>query len=198
VVHRSLARNEAGRRLDQALTTTANGTQTLETTVAGTPLKLTATGVGCTSCVIKNVGTAAKAEGTLVFSGVAVSEPAGCSTTSTITSKALTAVVGMNSAKTLATLKFTPTAGSTTAFATVELTGASCPIAGLYKVTGTAFAQAVNATGVFGATQEIKLSKAIQESAGAASSLKFGENSAILTGALKGSIGGTEFAAKER
>ena len=179
------------------LTTTAIGTQKLETTVATLPLKLTATGVKCTSCVIENVGTTAKATGTLEFTGVTVDEPLKCSTTSTITSKALTATVGMKgTSTTIATLKFTPTSGTT--FATVELTGSECPIAGLYKVTGTAFAEASNATGVFGKTQEIKLSKTIQESAGTSTSLKFGENSAILTGALNGSLGGTtEFAAKK-
>jgi hypothetical protein len=182
----------------KTLNTAAIGTQKLNTTVAGTPLDITATGVECVGCTIKNTGTTATADGKLKFTGVTVSEPAGCSTTSTIETKALTAVLGMNTGGTIATLKFTPEAGSTTAFATVELTGTSCPIAGLYKVTGTAFAKATNATGVFAESQEITLSKAIQEAAGTATSLKFGENAAFLTGAVKGTLTGvTSWGGKE-
>ncbi len=181
----------------KSLTTAAVGTQKLETMVAGTKLDITATGVECSGCVIKNVGAAAKVEGALKFTGLTVSEPAGCSIASTITTKALTAVVGMNIAGTLATFKFTPKEGTT--FATVELTGEKCAIAGLYKVTGTFFAQAKNATGVFATSQEISLSKAIQESAGTATSLKFGEKAAILTGTVSTGLSpGEEFTVKEK
>jgi hypothetical protein len=182
----------------KTLTTTAVGTQKLQTTVATSPLDITATGVECVSCVIKNTGSTATIDGTLKFTSVTVSEPTGCSVEGgTVTTKALTAVLGMkNGSSTIATLKFSPESGTT--FATVVLTGTSCPIAGTYKVTGSQFAEATNATGVFAASQEIKLSAAIQEQAGEAGSLKFGANAAVLTGALKGSIGGTEWAGKEK
>jgi hypothetical protein len=171
--------------------------QTLETTVAGLPLDITAKKVACSgTCTIKNVGTKATIDGALVFSELTVSNPANCTTTSTITSKALTAILGMNTAGTKAILKFTPETGTT--FAVVELLGASCPISGTYKVTGSVFGEASNATGVFGVTQQVNFSKTIQEAQGTATSLKFGENSAILTGALNGSIGGTEWAGKEK
>ena len=88
----------------------------------------------------------------LAFNGVTVSGEAaiGCSTPSTITSKELKGVLGMNKAGTIATIKITPK--GTAAFATVELTG-TCANAGLYKVTGIVYAQATNATGVFNITQ---------------------------------------------
>jgi hypothetical protein len=95
---------------------------------------------------------------------------------------------------TVATMKLAPESGST--FATIELTGEKCPIAGLYKLTGTVFAEMSNATGTFGKKQPIKFSKAIQESAGTASSLKFGENAATLTGEINMSSE-TEFAVKQ-
>ena len=60
----------------------------------------------------------------------------------------------MNKAGTVATIEISPKAGSTTAFATVELTG-TCANAGLYKVTGVVYAQATNATGVFANVQEL-------------------------------------------
>jgi hypothetical protein len=181
----------------KAVTMTAVGTQKLETTVGGTKIDITATGIECISCVIKNTGTTATMDVTLKFTGVTVSEPATCSIPGgTVETKALTTVVGMNTAKTIATHKLTPQSGST--FASFELTGASCSIAGTYKITGTIFSQTVNATGVFAANQESTLSKAIQESAGTSTSLKFGENGAFLTGAVKASIGGTEWSAKEK
>jgi hypothetical protein len=114
-----------------------------------------------------------------------------------VTTKPLNAVVGMNTAGTKTTLRFTPQSGTT--FATVALTGTSCAVAGEYRVTGTQFAQASNATAVFAASQEITTSQAIQESAGTATSLKFGANAAILTGAVRGKLAGEpSWGAKKR
>jgi hypothetical protein len=104
----------------------------------------------------------------------------------------------MNKAGTKATIKFVPTSGTT--FETTELTGVECPIAGTYKVTGTVFAEVVNATGVFAKNQELKTSQAIQESAGSTTNtLKFGANLAYGTGVARGSLEGvSEWAAKEK
>ena len=131
----------------------------------------------------------------LVFHGVTVSGPGatGCSTPSTITTKELKGVLGMNKAGTIATFKVTPKEGTT--FATIELTG-TCANAGLYKVTGTVYAQATNATGVFAKTQKLTFSEAIQKSAGTATSLKFGENGAFLSGGLEATAA-VEWAGKE-
>jgi hypothetical protein len=183
----------------KALTTTAVGTQELATTVGTTPVVLKATGVNCIGCTIQNpTTTTATATGKLEFTTVTVSEPAGCSVPGgTVTTNALTAVLGMkNGSATIATVQFKPTSGAT--FAVVTLEGISCPIASTFKVTGEQYAQANNATGVFGASQGITVTKAIQENAsGITNALKFGENAAVLTGALTASIGGTEWAGKE-
>ena len=121
----------------------------------------------------------------LVFHGVSVSGGpfSGCTTPTTLTTKELTAVLGMNRAGTIATLKITPKEGAT--FATVELTG-TCATMGLRKLTGTVFAQADNATGVFTETQTLTVSEAIQKSAGTATSMRFGEDGLYLNGSLEG------------
>jgi hypothetical protein len=100
----------------------------------------------------------------------------------------------MNKAGTVATIKISPKEGTT--FATVELTG-SCANAGLYKVTGSVFAQAKNATGVFAKTQELTVSEAIQLSAGTKTSLKFGENGAFINGGIERTAA-VEWAGKEK
>jgi hypothetical protein len=180
--------------------------QTLTTTVAGTPLDITAKKVSCVGCVIDNTTAAesgnakdtATLMGKLKFEEVSVSEPAGCSTTTTIETKELTAELGMNAAGTKTTLEFFPTLGKTTSFALVELSGSGCAISGTYKVTGTVYGESVNATNVFAKGQKVKVSKAIQESAGTATSLSFGTNPAILTGELEGTLeSGAEWAGKE-
>ena len=173
----------------RVLTTTAMGEkQTLKTTVGTTPLDITATVVNCLSCVIKNVGTTATIDGKLEFKSVTVTEPKGCSVAGgVVTTNALTAVLGMNTAGTVATIKFSPETGAT--FALVTLEGKECPISGTYKVTGTQYAQANNATGVFAKSQGITLNQEIQEKAsGVANALKFGENPAVLTGALSAKV----------
>jgi hypothetical protein len=179
----------------------AEGTtkSTLETTVAGQELDLTATGIECIECTIENkTGTVATADGFLQFTGVTVTKPLNCSVPGgTIKTKALTAILGMGPAgSTKDTVKFTPQSGTT--FALVELTGASCPISGTYKVTGTQFAESAANTGVTLTDQKITASAAIQKSAGTASSLKFGENAATLTGSIEATIiGGGTFGAEK-
>jgi hypothetical protein len=172
----------------KALTTTAVGTSDLLTSVGGSPLKLTTEKITCLECFIDNTeGTVATIMGKLSFTEVKVAEPEGCSVEGgEIKTKALTAVVGMNKAGTLATVKFTPESGTT--FATVVLAGITCAEAGEYKITGVQYAQAKNATGVFATSQEITTSEAIQKSAGTATSLKFGANAAILSGHLTGAL----------
>jgi hypothetical protein len=182
----------------KSLTTTAVGeNQTWETTIASSKVDITAKKVECKSCVIKNVGTAAKIDGTFIYRGMSVTEPVNCSISESIELKPETLTVGMNKAGTLWTYLMVPQSGST--IATVELFGEKCAIAGLYKLAGVIFGQAASATGVFGTTQEIKFSKTIQESAGEASSLKVGSIPAFVTGAFKATLAGaTEWTAKEK
>jgi hypothetical protein len=134
----------------------------------------------------------------LVFHGVTVSGGpfSACTTTSTVTTKELTGVLGMNKAGTLATIKITPKAGAGTAFAVIELAG-TCATAGLRKFTGTVFAQAKNATGVFSETQQLSFSEAIQKSAGTATSMKFGEDGLYINGSLEGTAA-LPWSAKEK
>jgi hypothetical protein len=75
-----------------------------------------------------------------IFEEVSISELIVCYIGGTLTTKELTGLMGMNKGGMVATLKITPKEGSTLAI--VALTGEKCAIAGLYKVTGTIFAQA--------------------------------------------------------
>ena len=164
----------------------------LTSTIAGSAIRFDSKSVEGINCSATNPTSTSATIGcqALEFSGVTVSGPAatGCLTLPFITTKPLTGKLGMNKAGTVATLEISPKAGSGTAFATVELTG-TCANAGPYKVTGVVYAQAKNATGVFAFTQELSVSKAIQEDAGTATSLKFGANAAIISGSLSGESG---------
>jgi hypothetical protein len=185
----------------QTVNMEATGHFSFESTLSGSPVDVTATGVQCVSCTISNVGTQAHLNGRLKFTGVSLSEPdpTTCAVTAFET-KALTAVVGMNTAGTKSTLKFVPETGTTLAsFQIVQSGLLPCTGEGLFKLTGTIFGEAANATGVFAVGQEIKFSRAIQESAGELNSLMFGPNAGILTGALRATLAsGTEWAAKEK
>jgi hypothetical protein len=149
-----------------------------------TPLKLTATGVECTTGTkifneVIGEKTEAHAEGRIRFTGVTVSEPAGCSVEGgAVETEELTAEVQMEKAggagKTY--IKFAPKAGTT--FATVPIIG--CAIALEYPVKGTLFGESVNATGVEATEQKVTFSEAIQKTAGG--SLTFGGKAAQLTG----------------
>lgn len=171
---------------------------TLSTTVAGTPIKTEATGYNCLGCTIENSGTNAVGHGSLEATGVKVVEPSNCEDGPTIVSKKVTAVLGMKKgSSTIATIRFAPTEGTT--FETAELKGATCAIAGTYKVTGSVYAEVVNFTGVFAKTQRLKFSPAIQTDAGEEGSLRFGANPAFVTAEAQGSLeGGVEWAAKEK
>lgn len=184
---------------EKAFTTTAVGTQKLETTVGGTKLDLTATGVTSSGSVIVNFTThTATIDLTYEYTGVTVTEPKNCSVAGgKIVVGPLTGVLGMKlNIGSTQTVRFTPQSGTTVA--TPVLEGPGCPLAGKYKMTGTLFAEVANATGVFAINQELKFSKGIQESAGNATSLKIGEEAAFLTGAIKGKLAGEpEWGAKE-
>jgi hypothetical protein len=184
----------------RTLTAKADGVAlSLKTTWGGKTLTLDAKTVECIGCKIENSGAVAIAKGKLKFGEVTLAEPEPtvCGAPSTIETKALKATLGMGGSGTAATVKFEPEAGTSTAFATFEFTGASCSIAGTYKVTGAVVGEAQNATGVFAEEQTISFSQAIQESGLEASSLKFGANNAFLTGTVSNSIGGTLWAGKE-
>jgi hypothetical protein len=165
----------------------AGSTLSLKTEVAGKKLVLDATGVSCTGCIIENSGAVAIAKGELTFSGVSLTEPEPgvCSAPGTISTKPLKATVGMGGAGSAATVKFEPQAGTSAAFATVEILGSTCSIKGLYKVTGAVVGESANATNTPAKRQSVTFSEAIQLSAAEASSLKFGANNAFLSGTVE-------------
>jgi len=174
----------------------------LESTIGSpaVPFKLEASGLECVGCTIKNIA-GPHAVGTFkwVFFGVKLIEPNPnvCRAVITIETKLVEATIGMVKRSFLPTIQFKPEEGET--FATVTIEGATCPIAGTYKVTGTVWARPANATGVFAVNQPIELSKAIQQGAGTTTSLKFGANPAWLIGKANNELtSGAQWASKEK
>lgn len=163
----------------ESVTTKAKTNFTLESKVAGTAVKLTATGVECVECSIDQIGTGesgqAHGSGKFKFTGVSISEPAGCTVPSTITTNTIT--------RTTLIIKSTPTTYTTlhtheeSPFFTLSVSG--CALAGSYPVKGT-LAGMTNATGVLAAEQPVAFSAANQKAIGA--SLTIGKEAATLTG----------------
>jgi hypothetical protein len=185
---------------EKSFTTSAVGTQKLETTVAGSPLDLTFTGVTTISGVFYNSTlTVATMDEIKEYTGATVSSPTGCSVSGgKVTTKPLSGKLGMNvPLGTTQLVKFVPVSGTT--IAQVQIVGPSCPDAGIYELTGAGFSKIKSTTGEFAVEQEFLSSKAIQESAGTATSLKFGGNGAILTEDVKVKLAGEPtWGAKEK
>ena len=158
------------------------GASSFKTTVAGEAIELSSTNIECVECKIENSGGTAVGSGKLKFTGVTVSKPAGCSVASTITTKALK-VKADYMISSVDYILFEPEAGAETGFATVELTGASCPIKTAIIPKGTVFVEAANATGTQAVEQEVASSEAINSTAGG--SLHVGTETASLTGHAK-------------
>jgi hypothetical protein len=188
---------------DQAITASIGTKFQLNSSVGGTPVELTATGLECVGCKITNAvvtsGTTpvAMGKGKIKFTGVTADAPTGC----TVRNESSTGTVGVIETKPLvvhadfmigsvAYQQFFPETG--TNFATIFLGGGNCSgIEGPYNVKGTVFSKAVNATGTQATTQENLFSQAIQTEAGA--ELKLGSVKAELSGSGIFSIGGTAF-----
>jgi hypothetical protein len=168
----------------------AGGTFTTE--VGKTKYKLHSTGVSCVGCIIENSGGHAIGSGKLKFEGVTVEEPAGCSVASTIETASLSVTADWmesvlvenpetHELETVTTstnyVKFVPTAGEATEFATVKITG--CALATTLVPKGSVFARTVNATGVLAAEQPVESSEAINATAGG--NLHVGTKNASLT-----------------
>lgn len=162
-------------------------------TVAGAATEITATTLECPSGdVIKQEGEHGIATGTLKFSGLTVVKPAGCTTSASITTKALTAKIYMEGSTVYT--RFEPTAGETSTFASIPLEG--CAAEGTYPVKGTVFGKSSNATGVEAANQPLTFSAAINTTAGG--SLLLGGNAASITGAANNElVSGSKFSSSE-
>lgn len=150
------------------------GSSELETTVAGTALKLKSTETECVGCTIKNEGGTGLATGRLVFKNVTVTSPATCAVEGgKIETKPLEAKPDYMIAGTEQSyITFDAEEGEV--FATVKLVKGSgaCAISGSYNVTGSTFLKTVNGTGIFAVSQGVRGSVAIDTEAGSA--LKFG------------------------
>jgi len=137
-------------------------------TVAGTEAEISATSLECPSGgVIKQEGEHAVATGTLKFSGLTVRKPAGCTTSASITTKALTAKIYMEGVTVYT--RFAPTAGETGTFASISLEG--CAAEGTYPIKGTLFGQWSNATETAATDQPLTFSPTIQSNAGGSMTL---------------------------
>ncbi|MBS1893719.1 MAG: hypothetical protein JST59_20660 [Actinobacteria bacterium] len=177
----------------QAMTAEQVGSGTFKTTLSGTTLEVSATGVECVGCTISNATTGGGGEGKLKFTGVSVVTPSTCSTTSTIESKALKVEADYMEGES-AMVKFVPAAGETNGFATFTLSGASCAIAGNVTPKGTIFGKAENKTGVMRTSQNVSFSESINAAAGG--TFKVGEEKAVLTATGKFEAGGKFFGVK--
>lgn len=179
---------------------------TFNTTVFGLATKFTASGIECLGCKIENragtgenVGkTEAVFTGELLLNGMKMLSPTGCSMASTLKTKAMVGVIGgEKGSATKATLRLGQKEGTGWIVGNIELTGASCPIAGPWRILGNEFGEFANPLGVNSKTQRFRLSQSAQENLGSPTSLKFGENALIVNGEVN-LTSETEFQVKEQ
>jgi hypothetical protein len=168
---------------------------TLTAVVAGAKMKLTATGVECIEGKIIQsgegaTGTAADS-GKLKFTGISVVEPAGCTSTASITTNALATKILMGAGE-IAYDEFKPAVAGGSFFV---LPLEECAAEGEYPLRGNFFGQG-NDTGVAAVEQPLKFSEAIQTAAGGALTLgaKPGQIEGELLNFLAGANNGKTFA----
>ncbi len=138
--------------------TAASANFVLTGTVAGAPLKITATGVECSEMIIYNEvqggGPMAKLTGKITTTGVSVVEPLGCKTPAKNQSNLLEGDVVMDQAVgTKSYIKFQPDAAAgVTNSTTVSLE--ECAAEGKYPVKGVQYCELTDATEVHTEVQE--------------------------------------------
>jgi hypothetical protein len=184
----------------KAAVATGTGTLTLRTAHSGTSVKITATGINCVGCVIKNVGTSAEITGKLELTGMKLIEPLPqfCSVPATVITKPLVASARMKKgSSTIATLRFVPEIAA--GWFSVEVKGANCIFQRNFEFKGALFAEPVKATGVFSTTQTWQFSSDIQKSAGSEFSFNTVTDPAFLEGSVSGLLeSGMTFALEEK
>ena len=172
-------------------------------TVGANKYWLKATGVECVGCKITNgaVGAeAAMAKGKIKFTGVTVLSPStACGAGSggvegTVETKELTAHADWmeEGVSGKGFVKFEPTAGSTAAFVTIEIT--TCGFETTLPVKGVVFGEAKKLTGESATEQGITFSEAIHRTT--ESTLNVNGSTAILEGGAVAKIGGAAFGVK--
>jgi hypothetical protein len=194
----------------KAVTASAGVVWSFTSTLLEAPVKLTATGIECVSCVIKNEAVTSKTppvavgEGKIKFTGVTVDTPAGCTvetaglaTPNPGTVEALPLKIHADWMDTTVTNQkafvqiFPVTAPNFAQLRFTAETGKSCPLSGPYNVTGSLFGESTNNTGVQAASQGLNFNATIQTTAGA--SLLWGAKPATLSGSASFEMGGTTF-----
>jgi hypothetical protein len=175
---------------EKAIGAEAAGTATFTIeSEGGTKLKLQSKKVSCVECKIENVAGVAVGSGKLRFEEVSVLEPAGCSTLSSITTTGLTVTADWMEGTTNY-IKFVPTKGETTAFATISITG--CPLETVFVAKGNIYVRSASSTKTLKTKQEVESSATINSTAGG--SLKVGSKPASLEAKAKFFMtGGGEF-----
>jgi hypothetical protein len=189
-----------GKLLSGSQAVTSSGSGTLKSTIGATntPVNLTASGITCTECTIKNEGSTAIGTGFLTFTGVKVTEPAHCKVPGGSIKTNLLEVSADYMIGTANYIKFAPETGSIFTQIQIETDGTgSCTVSGKYNVTGVDFVKSVNATKTFVAKQEVTASQAINvEASGLTEPLKFEGHKAELSGTAafeaEGKLFGTE------
>jgi hypothetical protein len=158
--------------------------------VLGTPAEFEASGLECLESTISSPGEFAVGSGKLRFTGVTITNPVGCRTTSTISTGAISSQTYMEGTKVY--VRFVPTSGTT--FVNVPISG--CAAAGSYPIKGSEFGLSPNLTGVESEHQKLEFSGAINTTAGGALSL--GTDSATLAGVAENTLSpSVPFAATE-
>jgi hypothetical protein len=152
------------------------------TKIAGTALKVKATGAECPESKIYNQASAEGAmalfTGKLKFTGVSVVEPANCGIAATVTSKPLLGALYMDEED--SDLQLIPSSGS--ALMILEITGAACTVPGAHKMNGLVYSREEKLTGEAAETQKFAFSGLINEEAGG--SLTVGTEPATISGQL--------------
>jgi hypothetical protein len=174
-----------------ALTAEQVGSTTFTTVASGHEYVVHATGTECLECQISNSPTGGSGTGKLKFTGVTVAQPAGCTTPSTITTKALTLAANWLQGE-YALVKFMPAAGETKGFATLEING--CSLATELVPKGSLFGKFNNKQGVQATSQTVRFTPTINSDAGG--NFRVGLEPATLTATDVFSAGGLFFGVK--
>jgi hypothetical protein len=191
--------NVAGKILSGLQAVSSSGSGTLKSTIGATnkPVTLTASGITCSECTIKNEGGTAIGTTHLTL-GVIVTDPPHCKVPGGSVKTNLLEVTAGWMIGTGDYIKFAPETGSIIAQVTIESDGTgSCTVSGKYNLTGVIFVKGKNATKTFVAKQEVTASQAINEEAsGLTEPLKFEGHKAELSGTAafeaEGKLFGTE------
>ena len=171
----------------------------LAASILGASVVLSATGIECPEATISNEVVEgvdmAVASGKLVYTGVTIVEPPGCSTPSKLTTDAIKSRVDMHLENGVPTGRiFTTTEPeSGTTFATVSITG--CALEGSYSVKGKTVGESTVETG----QSATDIPVAFNAATNAAGSLAIGSQPATITGEVNRELtSGSEFRVTEK